>query len=83
MRMLARQLQGTSARVAAGANRVATASHFLERYGYVSNQNNESSKENISGKGTQNLSCAARIGAVILDYGMQVTIAVFPRYLRV
>ncbi|CAN6445759.1 unnamed protein product [Victoria cruziana] len=63
--MLQRHLVGTHAKIGVGANRVATASSFLSRYGYI---------ENLSAlcrKQKDNIDYGGKIGAVILDDGMQ------------
>ncbi|KAG8365092.1 hypothetical protein BUALT_Bualt18G0068200 [Buddleja alternifolia] len=68
-KMLERQLQGTSARIGVGANRAAIAASFLERYGYITFHG--SSEKLSSDEKAQNASISDRIGAAILDDGMQ------------
>ncbi|KAK6154435.1 hypothetical protein DH2020_008683 [Rehmannia glutinosa] len=63
-KMLERQLQGTSAKIGVGANRVATAATFLERYGYVI-------FGGVFDKFLSEKTNSDRIGAAILDDGMQ------------
>ncbi|EPS60138.1 hypothetical protein M569_14666, partial [Genlisea aurea] len=65
-RMLQRKLCGVSARVGVGANRVATASKFLEHYGYV---NFPATTEEILSREEE--THPDRIGLLILDDGMQ------------
>ncbi|KAG9442469.1 hypothetical protein H6P81_018323 [Aristolochia fimbriata] len=57
-RMLQGRLAGTSVKIGIGANRAATAASFLSEYGYVLQKCSQSSN-------------AGKIGAVILDDGMQ------------
>lgn len=70
--MLQRQLQWTSAKIGVGANRVATATKFLERYGYTKS---DGTFEKLFSKETKEiLSNTDQIGAAILDDGMQVVL---------
>lgn len=69
-KMLQRQLQGTSARIGVGANRVATAARFLEQYGFKSSR--ATSGELFSEDGCEIQSRNDQIGIAILDDGMQV-----------
>ncbi|KAI3466261.1 hypothetical protein Pfo_022924 [Paulownia fortunei] len=62
-KMLHRQLQGTSAKIGVGVNRVATAARFVERYG--------TSGKLFSEEKTEILTNSDQIGAAILDDGMQ------------
>ncbi|KAK6132855.1 hypothetical protein DH2020_033386 [Rehmannia glutinosa] len=63
-KMLERQLQGTSAKIGVGANRVATAATFLERYGYIIS-------DGVFDKFLYEKTNSDRIGVAILDDGMQ------------
>ncbi|XP_073134676.1 probable tetraacyldisaccharide 4'-kinase, mitochondrial isoform X2 [Henckelia pumila] len=69
--MLQRHLQGTYAKIGIGANRAATASSFLEKYGYVNFHGIYHSKRLFSEEKKKNLSNSDQIGAAILDDGMQ------------
>ncbi|KAJ8442962.1 hypothetical protein Cgig2_019535 [Carnegiea gigantea] len=70
-RMLARHLLGTSAKIGIGADRAMTASRFLERYGYVDPCSNGFLKNLLSEKKVQTDVSSNKIGAAILDDGMQ------------
>lgn len=70
-RMLARHLLGTSAKIGIGADRAMTASRFLERYGYVDPCSNGFLKNVLSEKKVQTDVSSDKIGAAILDDGMQ------------
>ncbi|XP_031474832.1 probable tetraacyldisaccharide 4'-kinase, mitochondrial isoform X2 [Nymphaea colorata] len=63
--MLQRHLVGTHAKIGIGANRVATASSFLSRYGYVNKFSAPCRRQK------DNIDHGGKIGAVILDDGMQ------------
>ncbi|KAL6999272.1 tetraacyldisaccharide 4'-kinase, partial [Sarracenia purpurea var. burkii] len=62
-KMLQSHLLGTSAKIGVGANRAATAACFLERYGYMN--------PHISDQKTRSHPELGKIGAAILDDGMQ------------
>lgn len=74
-KMLQRQLQGTSAKIGVGANRVATAVRFLGQYGYISSH--ATFEKVFSEDKTEILSNTGQIGAAILDDGMQVILMLF------
>ncbi|XP_057795288.1 probable tetraacyldisaccharide 4'-kinase, mitochondrial [Salvia miltiorrhiza] len=67
-KMLQRQLQGTSAKIGVGANRVATALRFLEQFGFTSHAIFEElfCENKIEFKPSND-----QIGVAILDDGMQ------------
>lgn len=70
--MLRRHLLGTSARIGVGANRAATAARFLERYGYTDTHIGSCLKRCCSNQTTGSSLESDKIGAAILDDGMQV-----------
>lgn len=70
-KMLRRHLQGTYAKIGIGANRAATASSFLEKYGCLNFHDIFCSKRIFSQEKEKNLSNSDQIGAAILDDGMQ------------
>jgi len=72
--MLERHLLGTSAKVGIGADRAMTAGWFLERYGYVDPRSNGFLKNLLSYKKVQTDVRSDKIGAAILDDGMQVIV---------
>lgn len=71
-KMLQRHLLGTSAKVGIGANRAAVASYFLEKYGCL----DFNSSKCFNQKAVKQLE-SGKIGAVILDDGMQVVLLFF------
>ncbi|XP_058094865.1 probable tetraacyldisaccharide 4'-kinase, mitochondrial isoform X3 [Magnolia sinica] len=70
-KMLQRHLLSTSAKIGVGANRAGTAAWFLEKYGYI-DQFSTCFEKHCPG---QKSSCSevGKIGAVILDDGMQIS----------
>lgn len=69
-KMLQRQLQGTSAKIGVGANRVATAVRFIDQYDFTSSH--ATFEKLFSEEKTEILYSNDPIGAAILDDGMQV-----------
>lgn len=67
-KMLRRHLLGRSVKIGIGANRAAVAASFLEEYGYVDPHGNNTYSSRI-----QSHLDSEKIGAAILDDGMQVT----------
>lgn len=65
-------LLGTSAKIGVGANRAATATSFLERYGYMDPCIGSCFKGQRSNQKMGSNSESDKIGAAILDDGMQV-----------
>lgn len=74
VKMLQRQLRGTSARIGVGANRVATAVRFLEQYGFKSSRATFGDRL-FSEDGSESRN--DQIGVAILDDGMQVNTCFF------
>lgn len=72
MKMLERHLMGTSAKVGSGANRGTTAAWFLEKYGYVDYSANVICKDLLFRNKVDSEATSNKIGAAILDDGMQV-----------
>lgn len=70
--MLQRHLVRTSAKVGVGANRSAVAASFLERYGCINNFNSSYFKKLGPDQKLGGSSITNKIGAIILDDGMQV-----------
>lgn len=70
-KMLRRHLAGSSVKVGVGADRRATAAWFFNKYGYVESQSSTLA-EKYCLKQMGNLPKSEKIGAVILDDGMQV-----------
>lgn len=76
-KMLQRRLLGRSAKIGVGANRAATAAHFFERYGYM-DPGPATCLERLCFDQTMGSHLDAdKIGAVILDDGMQVVVFLF------
>ncbi|KMS96264.1 hypothetical protein BVRB_000710 isoform A [Beta vulgaris subsp. vulgaris] len=69
--MLERHLMGTSVKVGVGANRAATASWFLDRYGYINSCTNAFFEKLLSVNKVDTDATSDKIGAAILDDGMQ------------
>ncbi|GFP98155.1 probable tetraacyldisaccharide 4'-kinase mitochondrial [Phtheirospermum japonicum] len=69
VKMLQRQLKGTSAKIGVGANRVATATTFIVRYGYISFH--DTYDKPFAEDKTEIQSNYDQIGVAILDDGMQ------------
>lgn len=72
MRMLERHLLERPAKIGVGANRAATAASFIEKYGYVDPRDCASSQKNCINPKVGSHLKSGKIGAVILDDGMQV-----------
>ncbi|PSS06128.1 Tetraacyldisaccharide 4'-kinase precursor [Actinidia chinensis var. chinensis] len=70
-KMLQRHLLGTSAKVGVGANRAAIAAGFLERYGYMDPHIGSCFGRHCSDQKRGRNSELDKIGAAILDDGMQ------------
>ncbi|GFZ13582.1 tetraacyldisaccharide 4'-kinase family protein [Actinidia rufa] len=70
-KMLQRHLLGTSAKVGVGANRAAMAAGFLERYGYMDPHSGSCFGRHCSDQKRGRNSELDKIGAAILDDGMQ------------
>ncbi|XXG46680.1 hypothetical protein AAC387_Pa02g1465 [Persea americana] len=70
-KMLQRHLVRTSAKVGVGANRSAVAASFLERYGCINNFNSSYFKKLCPDQKLGGSSITNKIGAIILDDGMQ------------
>lgn len=70
-KMLQRHLFGTSVKIGVGANRAATASVFLEKYGYIDFCSSKASGNPYSNNKAVSDTLHDEIGAVILDDGMQ------------
>ncbi|CAO2835939.1 unnamed protein product [Amaranthus hypochondriacus] len=71
VKMLERHLMGTSAKVGSGANRGTTAAWFLEKYGYVDYSANVICKDLLFRNKVDTEATSNKIGAAILDDGMQ------------
>ncbi|XP_010666215.1 probable tetraacyldisaccharide 4'-kinase, mitochondrial isoform X2 [Beta vulgaris subsp. vulgaris] len=71
VKMLERHLMGTSVKVGVGANRAATASWFLDRYGYINSCTNAFFEKLLSVNKVDTDATSDKIGAAILDDGMQ------------
>lgn len=70
-KMLQMHLLGTSAKIGVGANRAATATSFLERYSYMDPCIGSCFKRRCSNQKMGSNSESDKIGAAILDDGMQ------------
>ena len=75
--MLTRHLFGTSAKIGVGANRAATAASFLERYGFIDPHSATWFERLGSERKVASPLDIEKIGAAILDDGMQVKIVLF------
>lgn len=71
-KMLQRQLFRTSAKIGVGANRAGIGAVLLEKYGYIDFHSNTSPASNFSDSKARSDHFGHKIGAVILDDGMQV-----------
>ncbi|KAL9444503.1 hypothetical protein AB3S75_017652 [Citrus x aurantiifolia] len=71
VRMLERHLLERPAKIGVGANRAATAASFIEKYGYVDPRDCASSQKNCINPKVGSHLKSGKIGAVILDDGMQ------------
>ncbi|CAK9309607.1 unnamed protein product [Citrullus colocynthis] len=69
-RMLRRHLSGSSIKVGIGADRRATAAWYFNKYGYVESQSSTLTEKHCLEQ-VGNLPKSEKIGAVILDDGMQ------------
>lgn len=73
-RMLQRHLLKRPAKIGVGANRAATAASFFEKYGYIDPCSCKSSERTCTDQKVGSHLKSEKIGAVILDDGMQVII---------
>lgn len=71
-KMLRRHLAGSPVKVGIGADRRATAAWYFNKYGYVGSQSSISADNHRSEQVRNQLTKSEKIGAVILDDGMQV-----------
>lgn len=72
-KMLQRHLLGRPVKIGIGANRAAIAASFLRKYGYVDPRSNTCSYRISLDQRLQSHCNSEKIGAAILDDGMQVT----------
>lgn len=70
--MLERHLFGTPAKIGVGANRAAIAACCFERYGYIDPRSSTCDHKLCLEKNVESHLNSEKIGAVILDDGMQV-----------
>ncbi|XP_022139742.1 probable tetraacyldisaccharide 4'-kinase, mitochondrial isoform X2 [Momordica charantia] len=70
-KMLRRHLAGSPVKVGIGADRRATAAWYFNKYGYVGSQSSISADNHRSEQVRNQLTKSEKIGAVILDDGMQ------------
>lgn len=70
--MLERHLFGRPAKIGVGANRAAVAASYFERYGYVDPRSSTSNQKLCLEQKVESHLNLEKIGAVILDDGMQV-----------
>lgn len=70
--MLKRHLAGKPIKIGVGANRAATAAYFFERYGYISSHSGTWNGRSCVNQELADHNTTERVGAVILDDGMQV-----------
>lgn len=76
-KMLLRHLEGTSAKIGVGANRAATATCFIEKYGCVYPHSIKFFDRLRSHQNAESHLDSEKIGVAILDDGMQVNIFYF------
>lgn len=74
--MLGRHLLGGPAKIGVGANRAAVAAAYFEKYGYVDPRSSTSYQRLRLNKVESHLN-SEKVGAVILDDGMQVLSCAF------
>lgn len=77
--MLERHLFGRPAKIGVGANRAAVAASYFERYGYFDPRSSPSNQSLCLDQKVESHLNLEKIGAVILDDGMQVLY--YPLYL--
>ncbi|KAG9143184.1 hypothetical protein Leryth_010126 [Lithospermum erythrorhizon] len=70
-KMLQRHFIDTSTKIGVGANRAMTAATFFQKYGYINFHGISSSDRHVSNNTSRNTSNLIKIGAAILDDGMQ------------
>lgn len=71
--MLHRHLLGRPVKIGVGANRAAIAAHFFEKYGYVDPYSTSKYADGLNlGQKVGIHPSSQKIGAVVLDDGMQV-----------
>ncbi|KAB2603996.1 tetraacyldisaccharide 4'-kinase [Pyrus ussuriensis x Pyrus communis] len=71
-KMLRRHLLGKPVKIGVGANRAAIAAHFFEKYGYVDPYSTSKYADGLNlGQKVGNHPSSQKIGAVVLDDGMQ------------
>lgn len=74
--MLGRHLLGGPAKIGVGANRAAVAASYFEKYGYLDPRSSTSYQRLCLNKVESHLN-SEKVGAIILDDGMQVLCCVF------
>lgn len=77
-KMLRRQLIRTSAKIGVGANRDGIGAVLLEKYGYIDFRSNKSPASPFSDCKARSDPFSDKIGAVILDDGMQAAFTFMP-----